>query len=145
MQKKESQSLGICHRLFNFITKSLFPRSLKTLTWGSSSGHEADLGSEIPVFFKQSEEQGRSKEGKIRGPGKVEFAGESAAEEQEEDKKKGKSRASENGAMERPAPVVRIPRLWSVDSNINEKSDEFIRSKMEAMKRNVSLEPDQSP
>ncbi|KAJ8748349.1 hypothetical protein K2173_002986 [Erythroxylum novogranatense] len=59
-------------------------------------------------------------------------------------KDKGKSIASDRLAIakEPKKPRERIPRhLFSVASNINEKSDEFIKSRKEAMKRNFSMEP----
>jgi len=77
--------------------------------------------------------------GRARGPKKSVSMKDMTEEERR--KQKGKNIVDESLTIEPEATQIKPRPRFSVEPNINEKSDEFIKSRKEAMKRNYSMEP----
>lgn len=200
MQRRESEQLGICHRLFNLIMSSIIARGFKRVTMGPTTVRSGDSvevplegsskngplevaielnhinGQENWVNFEDhgspvqekegliahvdddqsikggtdksvTKDTGRSKEKDKMPLYDYQKSSESQAHDSrrgvsingsKEDQKAGEKKKNENnvGTDKSKGPPRNVWHLFSVD----EKSDEFIRKKKEAMRKNYTLD-----
>ncbi|GFP97870.1 hypothetical protein PHJA_001931100 [Phtheirospermum japonicum] len=140
---KNSQSRSICQRLINFIV-SVTNHAPVAIQEGSSrnkkgptgpiSRPKGDVGSEIVVEFRHTNGSERWIDISNKKDGLI-------SSNRNKTKNIDHFANNENDHKSNRAREDIKPRpLLSVASNINEKSDEYIRSRKKAMSRNYSFE-----
>lgn len=119
-QIHNSQSSSICNRLFNLIFNTIW------VTMGNQipieSPHTKNMNGDIEIEFRHME---------IVGPKKSVII-EETTQKRNETKQIPLS----------PAPAPRQRHLINVTSNINEKTEAFIKSKKEALRKSYNNETD---
>ena len=106
-------------------------KSLSQIQERNVSQTQGKSSKEVEIIFTAA--------GRARGPKKSVSMKDMTDEERR--KQKGKNIVDESLTIEPEATQIKPRPRFSVVPNINEKSDEFIKSRKEAMKRNYSMEP----
>ncbi|CAH1417653.1 unnamed protein product [Lactuca virosa] len=155
--------LGICHRLFNFIINSFLTRHFTSPHDERSQAHQVrnpdhdvishhhhghDTDHEILVEFRHINGSIVNRKNKSSGQNLVKENGNPTLTRQKTD---SQDQRNGNGDQEKAPKRTNLKiieggnlpgrrhHLLSVASNINEKADAFIRSKKEAMEKNLSM------
>ncbi|CAN4093170.1 unnamed protein product [Withania somnifera] len=121
-QIQNSQSAGICNRLFNFIINTIWV-SMSNQVPIESPQDSKIMNGDIEIEFRHLEIVGTKKSVSIK----------EVAQERSE-------------TTPTPAPASTTPasrrHFINVTSNINEKTEAFIKSKKESLRRSYTNEPD---
>ncbi|WCJ21480.1 hypothetical protein M5689_003628 [Euphorbia peplus] len=157
--QKQDHPLGICQKVFKFIN-TLFSPHPKTATYQedeerSSKDENSSSGSAVQVHFSQSDDQDSgfctldSQHPEFKKTKNQELSSQVRRRRKGAEPKLGEEGGIHKSISiqeneEEPKLTYR-PHLISVAPNINEKSESFITTRKEAMRRNLDFDFDFEP